>query len=331
MFRLRTARAPFLILAAAAAIIGTAAACGGDDDGAVADICDEASQVVTNQTGEYSPAVISSDLAVGQNRFVLGLLDADGAPVAGADLEAQFCRFTGIDEATLESEVALSAITVERSFTHIHDDGEHHQHDVGEIGVYVSNVGFSAAGRWQVFVAGTADGDEVEPTPFLFEVREASLTPAIGSPAPLSVQLLIDDVDDITEIDTSTPPNPVMHNMTIADAVTSGRPTVIVFASPAFCTSQICGPTKEVVDALYTTYGDRVNFVHVEPYDVARVRDGDCQSLSACIVPFITDEWRLQSEPWVFTIDANGDIAGKFEGVVGNAELEESLQSLLTS
>lgn len=335
MLTSRTARQFALGLSAASIVALVAIACGGgdDDDGSTANVCDDASQVATAQSGDYSPTVISSDLAVGQNRFTLGLLDnTSDLPVAGADLTAQFCYFTDADHATLESDVTLSAITAERSLVHLHPDGTLHKHEVGEVGVYVANVDFSAAGRWQVFASGTVGGEELDPMPFLFDVRETPLTPAIGAPAPRSVQLTVDDVDDVTEIDTSDPPNPRMHDMTIADAVTSGKPTVIVFATPAFCTSAICGPTKETIDALYPTYGDRINFVHVEPYDVPRARSGDCQpDLSVCTIPFISEDWGLLSEPWVFTVGADGNVAGKFEGVVGETELEESLQALLAS
>ena len=324
-----TLKSAFIILGATALVF---AACGGDDDDASASVCDDASQVLSDQPGDYAPTVISSDLAVGENRFVLGLLEGGTTPIADADLEAQFCRFTSMDEATLDSEVSLSALTVDRSFTHIHEDGELHQHDAGPIGVYVANVDFSSAGPWQVFISGNVAGEELEPTPFLFPVAEAALTPAVGSPAPQSVQLIIDDVSDITEIDTSTPPNVEMHDMTIADAVTSGRPSVIVFATPAFCTSQICGPTKEILDSLFPTYGDRINFVHVEPYEIERIRSGDCPPpYSDCTLPFLAEDWGLRTEPWLFTVDAEGNIAGKFEGVVGETEMEEHLQELLAS
>lgn len=332
MLTLTTTHRLALGSAAATVIAVIALACsGGDDDDAGSNVCDDASQVATEQSGDYVPIVVSSDLAAGENRFVLGLQDASGMTVAGADLEAQFCFFTDTDTdtATLESDVSLSAVTVEKSYTHIHPDGTLHKHDAGEVGVYVTNVDFTAAGLWQVFISGTVGDEEMEPAPFLFQVREAPLTPAIGSPAPKSVQLTIDDVDDITEIDTSTPPNEGMHNMTIADAVTSGRPTVIVFATPAFCTSQICGPTKEIIDDLYPTYSDRINFVHVEPYDVEKARAGDCPLISDCALPFVYEDWGLATEPWVFTVDADGNIASKFEGVVGETELEESLQALL--
>ena len=291
---------------------------------------DDDRTTLTPVSGAFIPTVISSDIAVGENRFVLGLLDQDQIPIADADLRGGFLKVADDGSATLLFEADLSPVTVDRSFAHLHEDGENHLHEVGELGVYVTNVDFDSAGRWQIVVSGTVGGEQMEPTPFLFEVREAPLSPALGAPAPQSVQLIIDDVEDIAEIDTSVIPNEGMHNMTIADAVTSGRPTVITFATPAFCASQICGPTKEATDALYLDYGDAVNFVQVEPYDVARARAGDCQpSLSACLVPFLETEWGLRSEPWVFTVDAAGNIAGKFEGVVGEAELDEHLQELV--
>lgn len=325
MLTLKHAPKLVLVLAVAAAIALMAACGGGDDD-------DDDRLVLTPQAGDFELALVSSDIAVGQNRFVLGLIDAEGMPVAGAELQAEFYNVAeGIDSEPA-FDVNLSAIAAERSFTHLHEDGERHNHEVGQIGVYVTRAEFDTAGQWQVYVSGTAGDQEVERLPFTFTVRETPLTPAVGAPAPQSVQLIIDDVDDITQIDTSPVPNVKMHNMTIAQAVTSGRPTVIAFATPAFCTSQICGPTKEVVDALFPEYSDRVNFVHVEPYDVERARVGDCQpDLSACAVPFLSDEWGLISEPWVFTIDAQGNIAGKFEGVLGQTELEEHLQELLAA
>ncbi|MFQ5472935.1 MAG: hypothetical protein ACE5FA_08645 [Dehalococcoidia bacterium] len=313
---------PFLLTLSVGILLLIAAACGGGDDNG------DNRTILTPVSGAFIPQVISSDIAVGENRFVIALLDQDQLPIAGAQLRAEFVR--DVDGSSTVVDTDLTAITVQRSSIHPHEDGEQHRHEAGELGVYVANVEFDVAGQWQVITSGTVGGEQMEPTAFLFEVREAPLSPAIGAPAPRSVQLIIDDVADIAEIDTSIVPNEGMHNMTIADAVTSGRPTVVTFATPAFCTSQICGPTKDVVDALYLEYSDAVNFVHVEPYDVVRARDGDCQpSLSACLVPFLETEWGLRSEPWIFTVDAEGNVAGRFEGVVGESELEEHLQELI--
>lgn len=299
---------------ALAASLAVVAACGGGDD----DAGPTPTNIHTPITAAYFPVAISSDVAVGENRFVMGLLDQEGLPASDATLHYAFIAPDG----SPSSEVDATAIT-----TPLSGSGES---AVGEIGVYVASVTFDVPGQWQVAVDGSLEnGETLEPVTVDFTVREATLSPAIGAPAPRSVQTILSDVADISEIDTSTEPIVEEHTMTIADAVTSGRPTVIVFATPAFCTSRICGPTKDIVDTLYPEYSDRVNFVHVEPYDVPRARAGQCApDFSDCILPIITSEWGLRTEPWVFTVDAAGNIAGKYEGVVSAEELAAALQTL---
>jgi hypothetical protein len=329
-----------LPLVVAAALL-MAAACGGSSE-------DDDRLILTPSTSSYLPTTISSDLAVGPNRFLLGLLDEDGAPVAGAELHLRFFKIDGA-EMELRTETDATPITVTRSFTHLHDDGTRHRHEVGELGVYVAHVEFDEPGRWGVEVTGTVAGQQIEPQTPVFEVRERSKAPGIGDPAPLSRQPTLADVDDIAEIDTSDVPNPDMHSMTIAEAVASGRPTVIAFATPAFCTSQICGPVKEIVDQLYEKYQQQANFVHVEPYfvDIARNGGGLCPipivnrdlaanpAVDACPkipedeLPPPEESWNLDTEPWVFVVDSQGIIRAKFEAVVGLEELEEALQAVL--
>ncbi|MEX1193632.1 MAG: hypothetical protein WED85_01035, partial [Dehalococcoidia bacterium] len=109
---------------------------------------------------------------------------------------------------------------------------------------------------------------------------------------------------------------------------TSGRPTVIAIATPAFCESQVCGPTKDYFDDLYNERKDDANFVHVEPYDLACINGPDFETLYDCRNP-ILDEWRLQSEPWVFIVDADGNIAAKLDGLVTLEEMEAALDDAL--
>lgn len=40
------------------------------------------------------------------------------------------------------------------------------------------------------------------------------------------------------------------------------------------------------------------------------------------------DEWRLQTEPWTFLVDAEGTIQAKYEGGITFAELEPALKQL---
>ena len=198
---------------------------------------------------------------------------------------------------------------------------------VGDSGVYVTQVNFDRAGRWGVEIAVTIEGRKLDPIPFQFDVLERSPEPLVGDLAPPSRQVTLADVADVAEIDSSFPPRPHMHDITIADAIATGRPVVVAFATPAFCESRTCGPVMDtVMDPLYEKYKDRALFVHIEPYKLRELREGiDRIPVEA------TREWNLQTEPWVFVIDGEGRIAAKFEGIVALDEVEDRLRQVLES
>jgi len=323
-----TTRNLVLLPLLAALVIGVAA-CGGSDDNG--DAATETEKVVLTPLpdGVLLPIVISNDLAVGENRFLVGLQDQDtGELVLNADLALAFYLLDS-DTGTLKFERDAEPLVIMRSYTHIHDDGVAETHEAGEVGAYRTTADFDVAGLWGVEIAGTtADGQTLEPLRPTFNVLEEPFGLAVGDPAPLTVQVLVSDVDDIREIDSSENPIAEQHDMTVADAVTSGVPSVIAIATPAFCQTRICGPAKDFFDDLYSEYNDVANFVHVEPFHVQAVRDGECAELFDCRSPII-DEWRLQSEPWVFIVDADGNIAAKFDGMVTFEEMADALKELI--
>lgn len=325
-----------LALPALIAIVMIMAACGsGNDSGGGPGNSPVASPIGSR----YLPVVISSDLAVGEQRFQAGLLDQEGGmtPVAGAKLRFKFYLLnTDGQTATERFGAEPEAVTITKAYTHTHEDGAVEKHEAGQTGVYITYVTFDTAGLWGVEVTGTlADGASIvaegdKPVRPFFQVSAKSAGLAVGDPAPATRQTLVSDVADIRSIDTSLNPIPEQHDMTIADAIVSGKPTVIAFATPAFCVTQLCGPTKETFDGLYEQYKGRANFIHVEPYDVDRVRAGECQNLGDCVVPALND-FRLDSEPWVFIIDAQGKIAAKYDGVVSEREMEDGLLAVLSA
>jgi hypothetical protein len=278
-----------------------------------------------NGTGitELTAVVVSSELAVGENRFIVGLLDQDTQEITDADVSFSFYKLDGEDQ-TAKGEAKATALTVEKSYTHTHADGTVETHSAGKTGVYRAYPAFDEPGNWGVEVTATIEGKKFDPVGAAFTVLAESLSVAVGAQAPRSETLTLDDVANITEIDTSEDPIPGEHTLSIAQAVTSGKASVIVFATPAFCLSRICGPTKEIVDDLYQQYQDRANFVHVEPYDLEKARNGEGLFPNKASV-----EWGLQSEPWVFVVDREGMVAAKFEGVVTLEELKDTLEPLL--
>jgi len=280
---------------------------------------------------EILPLVVSSDLALGENRFVLGLIDQEaGQPLTDATVHLEFVCFD-TTEGTPAFEADPEAVTLTKSYTHTHDDGFVESHEAGQTGAYVANVTFDRAGIWGIVVTGTtADGRKFGPTRPTFGVNETPVGLALGEAAPRSEQPISVDGTGLEALDTSVAPNPAQHNMTLATAVTSGKPTVVAFATPAFCQSQICGPIKEIFDDLNTAYDGQANFVHIEPYDVTRIREGTCDSLEMCLVPTL-QEWRLANEPWVFIVGADGNIAARFDGIASYEEMEAALQQALGS
>jgi hypothetical protein len=275
----------------------------------------------TARTGDIQAIVVSSDLAVGQNRFVLGLLTEDNQAIMDAQAHFAFFR-QGEDTAPVkEADAIFKSTQVE--FTHTHESGEQHPHE--EVtGVYVAGVTFDQPTTLYVRVTGTLpDGEPFTAHTSDFPVQSQSQTPAVGSPAPRSNNPTTADVSDIALIDSSDPPRPEMHALSIAQAIDTGKPTVIAFATPAFCQSRICGPTMEVMDELYSKRGDAVAFVHVEPYDLTALREeGQFQLTPAA------QEWHLPSEPWVFVVDQQGRVAAKFEGIVAVEDVEAALAGL---
>ena len=297
-----------------------------------------------------APEIVTRDLAVGPNSFSLALITEDQELVLGAQVRARFFQLVD-DQQVLRGEGELEPVTITLTYTETHPGGIVHTHEAGELGVYKAGVGFDQPGTWVAEVTATLDGETLEPVAAHFQVREESLSPAIGAPAPPSQQTILADVSDISEIDTSNPPNPDMHNMTIADAVSSGRPTLIVFATPAFCISRVCGPTKQIVDGLYPDYKDQVNFVHVEPFFLEQAREGlglcarpvinlqfaseaasaNCPTFASDELPLARESWNLETEPWVFVVDSQGNVAAKFEGITAQVEIESALQDVLAA
>ena len=330
--------------AALLAIVLLAVACGGDDDDNT-----PGTSASPAASGDYSGVVITTDVTTGPNRFAVGVLNQDGV-VLGADVSLTFLKRTSDTEATVRFQSTTDYVELERF---IINDKTGEKATTGATGAYVTQAEFDETGGWAIQITGsTKDGDEIGPINLAFEVQSPEQTLNVGDPAPKSRQTIASDVADITEIDSMKPPDS-MHDLTIADAVTSGVPTVILFGTPAFCETQVCGPVMEAIMLpLYDRYGGQANFIHVEPYFLETLRSGaglcavpafninfaragvaegpgPCPSLTEEELLAAGESWNQRIEPIIFVVDSQGNIAGKFEAVAGLEEVEDLLSELL--
>ena len=195
-----------------------------------------------------------------------------------------------------------------------------------ERGLYSTHLTFDRPGEWaiQATVLG-ADGNPKRARLF-FDVPESSKAPALGDTAIKSVNRTARDVERLSQLTTGSMQDPDLYRLTIADAVESGKPTVVVMASPAFCTNAVCGPQVEVLRDLKDEFADSANFIHVDLYDNPDEIQGD---LDRAVISPVVREWNLPSAEWSFVIDRDGKVSSRFEGFCTLEELREALVSVL--
>ena len=197
----------------------------------------------------------------------------------------------------------------------------------GVRGSYVAPVYFQAPGDYRLTVkpvGGEVSGEAV----INVSVAADSPIPSIGEAAPASETKTLDDPVEITDLTTAYQPDDELYRVSVAEAVESGKPSVVVFATPAFCTSPTCGPQVDTVSELRVAHPDAANYIHVELYDNPQEIQGDLNR--AELVP-AADEWGFTqipgwtNESWVFVLDGDGIVRQRFEGFATLTELEAAL------
>jgi hypothetical protein len=273
---------------------------------------------------QLQPLITTAELVVGRNRFAFGLLKANKL-VEGADVQLRVYSIEG-REASLVAEINAPYRSVnslaQSQGVHRHPDGTKHIHTAATNvrGLYITQLTFTRPGLWGLEILAKEKGGLPTVARTMVTILDATRTPAVGSPAPRSRNLIASEVKNLREIDTSVRPDPRLHRVRIADAIAQGKPQLIVFATPQFCTSRMCGPVVDIVRTLLAAYGKRLTFIHQEIWqDFAEKK----------MFPTV-EEWRLDTEPWIFVVDGKGIIRAKFEGLVTVQEIESTLQQILT-
>ncbi|MBI5949903.1 MAG: hypothetical protein HY875_17335 [Chloroflexi bacterium] len=321
----------FLLPSALAVLVALPlVACGGGDDSGdptkFPTSTDPAQAVPTGQRNTINVVIAGSDWYVGENNFVFGITDLKDNPQGGAKATATFfdLRDPANPKPVFTAEAVASAPGVGPKVEVKHANGETHVHggvEEDRVGYFVT-VNFDHPGFWGLIVEATLkDGTKgVRDVGFQVNAKPTIISP--GLKAPKSDNLTKKEVTDIRQIDSGTPAND-MHDVKIKDAIAAGRPLVVVFSTPAYCTSRFCGPVNEEVEALQATYKDRVDFVHIEIWKSFEKRE-----LSPTVKEWIVRADGGLSEPWVFVVDAKGTVYDRWEGPVARNIMEPSVKAV---
>ncbi len=270
--------------------------------------------------GQLIPLVVSSQVVAGPpTRFLYSIADPANpyVPTASADIPTEVSFYA------LARDPGTAASTVPGTFL---DSG-------GGLGLYHLTTTFDCTGAWGLALTATLPTGPVT-TRAIFDVLPYGSVPAIGAAAPRSETPTATTPEEIAAISTDTSPDPDLYRLSIAQAVGSGRPTYIVFATPAFCQTATCGPTLDIVKTVIPDYKDRVDFIHVEPY-VLHKTDGGLQPLLDAdghlqIVQAVTD-YGLPTEPYQFLVDGAGMVRASFQGIASADEIRAALDAVLAA
>ncbi len=184
--------------------------------------------------------------------------------------------------------------------------------------VYVTNVDLPSNGQWRI-AALIKQGKELTATlvPSVM-VGEFSKVRRVGERAPLIHTPTPSGVGgDLSKITTRVPPD-TQNQVDYAD-VFGKKPIVLLFATPKFCQSRVCGPVVDVAEQVKKVYGNKAAFIHMEIY-----RDNEpSKGLRPQVKAF-----HLPSEPWLFAIDRHGIIRAEIEGAFGVDALTQIVKAV---
>ena len=301
-----------------------AAGCGdsGDDGGEAApppaeaeDFPDPAGKTIAELRDEVGPGgpVLSPSVSLlepGRNRVGFGLFDRAREQIVDAPAALYVApidggRVRGPFPARYES------LEVKPQFR---SEGVEADPDAAS-SVYVANVRFGEPGDYELLGVVELDHNLTAAERVAVRVVEDGPVPEPGEPAiEVSTPTKADVGGNVEAIDTRVPPG-TMHDADLAD-VLGVKPVMLLFATPALCASRVCGPVVDIAEQVKAGYDGDAEFIHMEIFNENESDKGFREQVI---------EWKLPTEPWAFTIDREGKVAARLEGVFSARELEAAL------
>jgi hypothetical protein len=284
-------------------------------------------------SSSLSMEVASSDLAIdAPEHFELGIFSSDGQGVKLLSFGRMSLAFSFLGDGSGAPQPGPQATGVYvGAFGTPQTDTTPSFTDPNEArGVYQADVEFDQAGTWQVDAAVEIPGQGTQTLSANFVVSEEHSLPAPGDRAQ-ATENLTNDSDgvplaaiDSRALDGAAVPDPDLHRWTIADALSAHRSILVIFSTPTFCVSIMCGPETDGLEDLAHRYADRAVFIHVEiwrNYDKSVVNEAAADWVCCNASGDLT-------EPWLFLIGPDGVIKDRWGPLFDPKDVAKELAQL---
>ena len=141
---------------------------------------------------------------------------------------------------------------------------------------------------------------------FVVVEREDTAVFQVGEQLPAFDTPTFDDPRGVDPISTRPGGPSAFHEITLTEALSNGRPTALLIATPEFCRTDVCGPSLEFLIE-HGEGRDDIDIIHQEVFaNFSRDQEaGDFPALAPLL-----EAWEWAFEPSLYVMDANGTIVG---------------------
>jgi hypothetical protein len=191
--------------------------------------------------------------------------------------------------------------------------------DVASV-VYSAQVPFPDEGEYKVVAMIKEKGGLARNKLGSVQVGEFDKIPRPGQKAPLIQTPTAKSVGgNLARLSTRVPPD-TQNKVNYAD-VLGKEPILLLFTTPKFCQSRVCGPVVDVAEQAQHEFEGKANFIHMEIYN-----DNDP---SKGVRPQVR-RFHLPTEPWLFAINREGVVSAAIEGAFGTKLMHKTVERVIS-
>ncbi len=274
----------------------------------------------------------------GANRYPFGVFERDRTPVADAEVALYYARVPapkpgarskpGVrgQEARAEAQAldqpavgpfpaSIESLATKPAFRAASTAEDP---DAAPV-VYSTELRLPGEGGWRI-AAIVKEGAELKGALLpSAAVGEFERIPEVGRRAPeIHTPTARDVAGQLSKITTRIPPDS-QNKVDYADAL-GRQPILLLFATPQFCQSRVCGPVVDAAEQAKSEFEDEAAFIHMEIYN----ENDPARKVRPQVRAF-----HLPSEPWLFAIDRHGIVRDAVEGAFGLELMREAAEKAI--